>query len=137
MKAISHKGNVYPMRLCNKTIIKFLLFVFVLLTLQSVFAQQTFQIKSVSKEYDLFVRVVENDEQKKLQDYVEGSTQISFYKKGRKHPVQVLRLPKVIVSKENIAFNSKINTEPRSLYAKTYSFVSEDFDFDGYEDLAV
>lgn len=116
---------------------KFLLLVLVFFTGQTLFAQRTFKIENASKKYDLFVQVVENDVQDKLQGYVKGSAQINLYRKGKKRAFQILRLPKVIVSEENTAFNPKINAKPRGLYAETYSFVFEDFNFDGHEDLAV
>jgi hypothetical protein len=116
---------------------KFLLLVLVFFAGQTLFAQETFKIQNASKKYDLFVRVVENDAQDRLQGYVKGSARINLYRKGKKHPFQILRLRNIIVSKENTAFNPKINTKPRGLYAETYSFVFEDFNFDGYEDLAI
>ncbi len=116
---------------------RFLLLVLVFFAAQSLFAQQIFKVQNASKKFDLFVRVVEDVAQDKLQGYVKGSARINLYRKGKKRPFQILQLPNIIVSNDNTAFNPKINTKPRALYAETYSFVFEDFNFDGYEDLAI
>jgi hypothetical protein len=116
---------------------KLLLLVLVVFSGQTLFAQKTFKVQNASEKFDLSVRVVEDDVKDKLQSYVKGSAQINLYRKGKQHPFQILRLPNVIVSKDNTAFNPKINSKPRGLYAETYSFVFEDFNFDGNEDLAV
>lgn len=104
---------------------------------QNLLAQETLFIQNASRKYNLSVHVVEKNDREKIDSYVKGSARISFHSKDNKRPFQVLRLPNIIISKRNIAFNPKINDKPRSLYAETYSFVFEDFNFDGYEDLAI
>jgi hypothetical protein len=103
------------------------------------FAQETFKIQNASREYDLVVQVEACGGEKQNNDpnNCSGLARISIYRKGAEFPFQVLNLRNVEVYKDTIAHNPKINTKPRGLYEEEYSFVFEDFNFDGNEDLAI
>jgi hypothetical protein len=110
-----------------------------LLAAQVLSAQETFKIQNASREYDVLVQVAScgGAEQNNDPNNCSGAARVSLYRKGAKSPFQVLRLPNVEIYKDTIAYNPKINEKPRGLYEEEYSFVFQDFDFDGRDDLAI
>ena len=102
-------------------------------------AAETIKIQNVSTKYDLEVRVdacggagQDNDANR-----CSGPASVRVFRKGSKSPLQTLRLPNVELYKDTAAFSPETASKPRGLYAEEYSFVFDDFDFDGDEDLAV
>jgi len=100
---------------------------------QTSLAQETLSIQIASRQYDLAIQIVECDSDLYR---CHGAARISLYKKGAKSPFQFLDLPNVQIYKDTIAYNPPIN-KPRRIYAEEYSFVLEDFNFDGEDDLAI
>lgn len=103
------------------------------------FAQETLKIQDASSKYDLVVQVEAcgGEKQNNNPNNCSGRAHISIYRKSTKFPSQILHLRNVEVYTDTIAHNPKINTKPRMLYEEEYSFVFEDFNFDGNEDLAI
>jgi hypothetical protein len=102
-------------------------------------ASETIKIQNVSTKYDLEVRVEscggagqDNDANK-----CNGPAVVRVFRKGSKSPFQTLRLANVELYKDTAAFSPETSAKPRGLYAEEYSFVFDDFNFDGSEDLAV
>jgi hypothetical protein len=100
-------------------------------------AQETLKIQNVSRDYDLVVRVAACGHEQYNPNLCNGATRISLYHKGASSPFQVLHLPNTEIYKDTIAYNPKISTKRRGLYDDEYSFVFEDFNFDGKDDLAI
>src|ERR1051325_10970450 len=100
---------------------------------------ETLKIQNVSKVYDLEVRVAScgGAEQDGDSNRCSGPARVSLFRKGSKSPFQVLRLPNVGLYRDTAAFSPETSEKPRGLYAEEYSFVFDDFNFDGREDLAV
>jgi hypothetical protein len=102
-------------------------------------AEETLRVRDVSKKYELEVRVAgcggasrSNDE-----NNCNGPARVHIYRKGTKSPFQVLRLGNLELYKDTAAYSPETSAKPRGIYAEEYTFVFEDFDFDGEEDLAV
>jgi hypothetical protein len=100
---------------------------------------ETLKVRNVSKVYDLEVRVEScgGDEQDGDSNRCGGPATVRLFRKGSKSPFQILRLPNVELYKDTAAFGPETSGKPRGLYAEEYSFVFDDFNFDGREDLAV
>jgi hypothetical protein len=101
-------------------------------------AAETLKVQNVSTKYDLEVSMercggAEDGDEKRCS----GPASVRVFRKGSKSPFQTLRLPNVELYKESAAFSPETSAKPRGLYAEEYSFVFDDFDFDGSEDLAV
>jgi hypothetical protein len=118
-----------------------LLFLIVLLFCaeQASFAKENLKIESASREYDLVVQIEEcgGEKQDHNPNTCNGVASVSIYRKGARSPFQVLNLPNVEIYKDTAAYNPKMNPKLRAPYEEEYSFVFEDFNFDGIEDLAV
>jgi hypothetical protein len=113
---------------------------FLSLVAQNAFAQETFEIRNASREYDLKVRLAscgEADAADDSSNTCHGAARISLYRKQAKSPFQVLHLSDVELYRDTIAYNSKLTSKPRQLYGEEYGFVFDDFDFDGHQDLAI
>jgi hypothetical protein len=106
---------------------------------RAVSAAETLKVQNVSKVYDLEVRVASCDGESRDEDSNRciGPATVSLFRKGSKSPFQILRLPNVELYKDTAAFSPETSEKPRGLYAEEYSFVFDDFNFDGREDLAV
>ena len=103
-------------------------------------AAETFKIQNVSTKYDLEVRLeggCGGAEQDGVENRCTGPATLRVFRKGEKTPFQTLRLPNVELYKDTAAFSPETNKKPRGLYEEEYSFVFDDFNFDGSEDLAV
>ena len=102
-------------------------------------AAETLKVRNVSKVYDLEVRVAScgGAEQDGDSNRCGGPATVKLFRKGSESPFQTLRLPNVELYKDTAAFSPETSGKPRGLYAEEYTFVFEDFDFDGEEDLAV
>jgi hypothetical protein len=100
---------------------------------------ETLKVQNVSKVYDLEVRVEScgGAEQDGDSNRCSGPATVRLFRKGSKTPFQVMRLPNVELYKDTAAFSPETSGKPRGLYAEEYSFVFDDFNFDGREDLAV
>jgi hypothetical protein len=66
-----------------------------------------------------------------------GPALIRIFRKGEAAPFQSLSLPSVDVYRETVEHNDESGPNPRGLYEEEYSFVGNDFNFDGLEDFAV
>lgn len=113
---------------------------FLLLVAQNAFAQETFEMRNASREYDLKVRLAscgESDAADESSNTCHGAARISLYRKRAKSPFQVLHLSDVELYRDTIAYNPKLTSKQRRLYGEEYGFVFDDFDFDGHQDLAV
>jgi hypothetical protein len=98
------------------------------------FAQETLKVKNVLRDYDLTVRVKNCGDDPEV---CSGEARVSVSRKGAGAAFQVLSLENVEIYRETVAHNPKLNAKPRGLYAEEYSFIADDFNFDGREDLAV
>jgi hypothetical protein len=102
-------------------------------------AEETLRVAGASKKYELEVSVAGCGGSERLDDEnnCDGPARVRIYRKGAKTPFQVLRLANLQLYKETAAYGPGTGAKPRGLYAEEYTFVFEDFDFDGEEDLAV
>jgi hypothetical protein len=109
-----------------------------LLAAHSAAAQETFEIRNASREYDLVVSAEGCGEEKQHNsDTCNGKARVGIYRKGAKSSFQVINLPNVEIYKDALAYNPKTSVKPRGLYEEEYSFIFDDFDFDGRQDLAI
>ncbi len=102
-------------------------------------AEETLRIENASKRYELEVRVegCGGAERHGDDNNCNGPARVHIYRKGARTPFQVLRLRNLELYKDTAAYSPETNAKPRGLYAEEYTFVFQDFDFDGEEDLAV
>src|ERR1044071_3774470 len=105
----------------------------------SVRADETIRVENSSKKYALEVKVAGcgGAERSNDENNCDGPARVSLYRKGAKTPFQVLRLPNLQLYRDTAAYSPETSAKPRGIYAEEYTFVFEDFDFDGEEDLAV
>ena len=101
-------------------------------------AAETIKVENVSKLYDLEVRVAScgGEGQDNDANRCNGPATVRVFRKGSRAPFQTLRLPNVELYKDTAAYSPETSAKPRGLYAEEYSFVFDDFNFDGREDLA-
>ena len=96
--------------------------------------QETFKVQNALRGYDLTVNVTDcGDEEHKCS----GPALVRIFRKGSAAPLQSLSLPSVEIYRDTVAHNPETSPEPRRMYEEEYSFVGDDFNFDGLEDLAV
>lgn len=102
-------------------------------------ARENFKIQNVSYKFDVVIQVeTTNMERSKIDsDIISGPAKICLFDKGKESVFQIINMPNVLVYKDSIAYNPKINAKPRRLYEEEYSLVFEDFNFDNSEDIAV
>jgi len=110
-----------------------------LLTAAPARAEETLRVENASKKYALEVSVAGcgGSERSDDDNNCDGPARVQIYRKGAKTPFQVLRLANLQLYKDTAAYSPETNEKPRGLYAEEYTFVFQDFDFDGEEDLAV
>jgi len=96
--------------------------------------QETLQVRRALRGYDLTVRVKSCGED---EHRCAGPARLEIYRKGAATPLQVLSLPHVEIYRDSVAHNPAAGPGRRGPYAEVYSFVGDDFNFDGDEDLAV
>jgi hypothetical protein len=110
-----------------------------LLTTVATHAEETLRVRDASKKYELEVHVAGCGGAERLNDEnnCDGPARVQIYRKGAKTPFQVLRLSNLELYKDTAAYSPETSEKPRGIYAEEYTFVFEDFDFDGEEDLAV
>ena len=108
-------------------------------TAVSVRADERIRVENASKKYALEVSVAGcgGAERSNDDNNCDGPARVSIYRKGTKSPFQVLRLDNLQLYKDTAAYSPETSEKPRGIYAEEYTFVFEDFDFDGEEDLAV
>lgn len=123
----------------KRTSLLFLLLTTSLLTAVAAHGEETLRIRDASKQYELEVRVAGCGGAERLNDEnnCDGPARVSLYRKGSKTPFQVLRLDNLELYKDTAAYSPETSEKPRGIYAEEYTFVFEDFDFDGEEDLAI
>jgi hypothetical protein len=97
-------------------------------------AQETFDVRDALRDYELKVSVTDCGGEGHV---CAGPALVQIFRRGARVPAQSLRLPSVEVYRDAVAHNPKNSRKARGLYAEEYSFVGEDFNFDGLEDLAV
>jgi hypothetical protein len=108
----------------------------VFLTHQISYAQKTLSLRESSRVYDMTVQVSRCGEDKDNPNRCEKA-RISFYRKGAESPFQVLDLPAIEIYIGRLVYNPQIDRKPRISTEDEYSFVFDDFNFDGKEDFAV
>jgi hypothetical protein len=108
----------------------------VFLTHQISYAQKTLSLRESSRVYDMTVQVSRCGEDKDNLNRCEKAS-ISFYRKGAEPPFQVLDLPGIEINMGRLVYNPQIDRKPRISTEDEYSFVFDDFNFDGKEDFAV
>ena len=96
--------------------------------------QETLKVQKALRGYDLTVHLSScGDEENRCS----GPARIRIYRKGAPAPFQSLSLPSVEIYRDTVEHNDETSSNPRGLYAEEYSFVGNDFNFDGLEDFAV
>lgn len=100
-------------------------------------AQETFQVRRALRAYDLRVTLKNCGDEPETK--CGGPARIQVFKKGAatSPPLQTLDLPSVEIYRDTAEYNPETSPVRRGVYAEEYSFVGEDFNFDGREDLAV
>ena len=96
--------------------------------------QETLKVQKALRGYDLTVKLSSCGDE---EDRCSGPALIRIYRKGAAAAFQSLSLPSVEVYRETVEHNDETSSNPRGLYAEEYSFVGNDFNFDGLEDFAV
>jgi hypothetical protein len=101
--------------------------------------EETVRVRDASAKYELEVSVAAcgGAARRGDADKCNGPARVSLYRKGAGSPFQVLRLRNVELYKDTLAFSPETSAKPRGVYAEEYTFVFQDFDFDGEEDLAI
>ncbi|HEX8559585.1 MAG TPA: hypothetical protein VF668_15890 [Pyrinomonadaceae bacterium] len=99
--------------------------------------QETFDVRGALRAYDLKVTMGDCGDEPEVK--CSGPARVRVFKKGARPspPLQTLDLPNVEVYRDTAEYNPATSPGRRALYAEEYSFVGEDFNFDGLEDLAV
>lgn len=102
-------------------------------------AEETLRIRNASTKYELEVRVAGCGGAERLNDdnNCDGPARVSLYRKGAKLPFQTLRLRNLQLYRDTAAYSPETSAKRRGIYAEEYTFVFEDFDFDGEADLAI
>jgi hypothetical protein len=102
-------------------------------------AKEIIKVQDASKNYHLTVQIEAcgGANQDNDSNTCSGKTRISIYRKGANSAMQILTLPNVEIYKDTIAYSAKTSEKPRGVYAEEYSFIFDDFNFDGHDDLAV
>jgi hypothetical protein len=102
-------------------------------------ADERIRVENASKKYELEVSVAGcgGAERSNDENTCDGPARVQIYRKGAKTPFQVLRLGNLQLYKDTAGYSPETSEKPRGIYAEEYTFVFEDFDFDGEEDLAV
>lgn len=107
----------------------------VFLTHQIAFAQKTLTLRESSRVYDLTVQFsVCGEDRNNPNRCAKG--RIGFYRKGAETPFQELDLPGIEIHTGRLVYNPQLDRKPRTPNDE-YSFVFDDFNFDGKEDFAV
>ena len=97
-------------------------------------AQETFKVQNALRGYELTVHLSSCGDE---EGTCGGPALIRIFRKGAAAPLQSLSLPRVEIYKDTVEHNDETGAKPRGLYAEEYSFVGDDFNFDGLEDFAV
>jgi hypothetical protein len=97
-------------------------------------AQETFEVRGALRGYELTVRLSSCGDE---EDKCSGPAVVRIFRKGEAAPFQSLSLPSVEIYRETVEHNDETGANKRGLYAEEYSFVGNDFNFDGLEDFAV
>jgi hypothetical protein len=98
-------------------------------------AQETFKVAHVLRGYDLTVEMKSCGEDEP--NVCSGAGRVRIFKQGAATAFQVLDLPSIEITRDTVAYSPRVNAKKRGMYAEEYSFIVEDFNFDGREDLAV
>jgi hypothetical protein len=93
----------------------------------AVFAQQNFEIKNASKNFDASFAVESCDE-----SFCRGKITFSLFRKGEKKPFQIIKFP----DSEFMLEEAKL-TNAKLMYDAQSVVFFEDYNFDGREDLAL
>jgi len=125
--------SIEPFALLARTLLSG---VFLLLVGRAAAAQETFEIRDASKEYDLSIRIARCGGEG-LGAKCEGAARIALYRKGSKSPLQVFNLPNVEFFRDEIAYNPETSQTPRGVYDNEHGLIFGDFNFDGRDDLAI
>ncbi len=93
------------------------------------FAQEKFEIKNTSKNYDVKIEVAKCDD-----GFCEGAGVFSFYKKGGIKPFQIIKLDSTKIWLDK---NGQAQADVTLLYDAQSAVNFGDFNFDGLEDIAL
>ena len=124
--------NFYPARLSARTFFKAALLLLLAAHVSS--AQETLKVRKALRGYEMTVRLSSCGDD---EDKCSGPALIRIFRKGEAAAFQSLRLPSVEIYRETVEHNDETSPNRRGLYAEEYSFVGDDFNFDGLEDFAV
>lgn len=103
--------------------------ILLLVFVSTAFSQQTFDLKTASKYFDIRIRVAKCDD-----DYCSGKASFSFYKKGASAPYQVIDVPDTLIQLES---GGKPLVNDTLLYDEQSVINVDDYNFDGMEDVAI
>lgn len=95
---------------------------------------QVFDIAKASPEFAIKVDLVPDDP---TSEPLTGSARVMIISRASHKTVQTIRMASVAIFKEQLATSVGKTGKQPELYDDQYSFVFEDFNFDGHPDLAI
>jgi len=98
---------------------------------------QTFLVKDASPRYSVKIEVTPGALKSDDPDVVQGPGVVTVMLKGTGKILQRVRLPHLAVFKSQMVASVVVGGKQPSHYDDNYSFVFQDFDFDGHQDLAI
>lgn len=96
---------------------------------------QTFEIPKASPEFALKVDVL--PEEGSDMEPLTGRATVMILSRTTRKLIQTIKLPSVAIFKQQLATSVSKSGKQPALYDDDYTFVFEDFNFDGHEDLAI
>lgn len=103
-----------------------------------VFGQNPLVLDSIFKKYTLRVDLSLPPEDRYLEmQRVNAPGTVSITRKGEEKPFQVLTLEAIQINANFLQWNQAIQARLHVMYDTEYSFMVDDFNFDGEEDLAI
>jgi len=94
-----------------------------------------FTIEAASPRFSLSVEVAPSKES--TDDPVIGPATVTVLSRGTKKPVQTIKLPSIAVFKNQKSISIAAPGKTPSQYDTSYTFIFQDFNFDGKQDLAI
>jgi hypothetical protein len=107
---------------------KKIVFVILLFAINT-FAQQKFDIKNASKDFDVKIEVAKCDD-----GFCEGKAKFSFFRKNADKPFQIINLPDTQLWLDK---NGAAQANVTLRYDEQSAVNFDDFNFDGFQDVAV
>ncbi|HQU83129.1 MAG TPA: hypothetical protein PKY59_08400 [Pyrinomonadaceae bacterium] len=110
--------------------LQYFLFVILLFSVNSLFAQSNFLLKKASKNFDVKIKVEKCED-----ETCEGKATVSISKKNETKAFQTIQMPNIFLE---LGTDQKPTANLIELYGENNSgVVFDDFNFDGAEDLAL